>query len=276
MKTTGLLVGLALLLGLPVHADHISPFDAVQRGNAFYRAGQYEAAERQYALAARVRPEAAEIHFNQGNAFYKQYDYAKALEHYTRALHTADRTMESSVKYNLGNVMYHQALEAMQTSQDAITPLRSAMRYYRDSLAINRQQWQARYNLELAHRLLRQLQQQVVQMQKNPDNQKQRASPNRGQPLQQQAPHQRTLQQETKPDTPPRPQDRRAQQTPQDDTSTHDSRVQTQQAVAPRELSPEEAKRLVEIIRERARLAESQRQQWRRARIGEAQVDKYW
>ena len=126
-----------------------SPYEAVRQGNAQYQDGQYEAAARHYSTAAEKLPEAPEIQYNQGNAFYKQQDYAKALEHYARALQTDDPILESQTKYNLGNVKYRQALQALQNPQKAITHLGSAMTYYRDSLEVDPQQQQARYNLEL-------------------------------------------------------------------------------------------------------------------------------
>ncbi len=275
MKTKGVLLGVGLLLFLPLSGEKKSPFHAVQRGNVLYQAKHYEDALQQYTIAARALPEAAEIQFNQGNVFYKLYDLAKAREHYTRVLLTDDDALAGSVKYNLGNVMYQQALKAMSTAQDAITPLRAAIRYYRASLASHGPPPPARYNLELAQRFLRQLQQQQVQAPRNPDIRNQRTSPNQGQPFEQQA-QQRTREQKTTLDTPQAPQDRQAPQAPQDNAPTPDNSVQTQDAPAPQELSPQEAERLVEIIRERARMAESQRQQGRRAKIRDARVDKYW
>ena len=274
---TTTLLGVGLLLLLPAFKYSDSPFEAVREGNALYQAGQYHAAAQQYEIAAQTLPEAAEIQFNQGNAFYKQYNYDKALEYYTLALDTDDRTLESRLKYNLGNVKYRQAVEALRTFQDALTPLRTAISYYRDSLALDGQQPDARYNLELAYRLLRELQRQQVQAQRNAEVRNQKTSQNQGQASEYQTQQQQSRQRDIKQDqnTQRQTQGQQAQQAPQDKVSTDDS-AQTQQATAPQELSPEEAEQLVEIIRERARAAEGQRQQWRRARMRDGQVEKYW
>ena len=133
------------------------PTRAVQQGNALYQAGQYEAAEQQYRAAAQALPEAAALQFNLGNAFYKQQDYGNAQEHYLRAGQTDNRLLASRVKYNLGNVKYQQALAALRTFDDAVTPLRLAITYYRESLEADPPYQEARYNLELAYLLLRQL-----------------------------------------------------------------------------------------------------------------------
>ena len=152
----GLLVCL-MALCLPVSGQATSPYQAVQQGNALYQSGKYPEAAEQYGSASQVLPDAAEIHFNQGNAAYKQQDYGKAHEHYTQALQTADRTLEGKVKYNLGNVEYQQALQNLQQPQVAMPHLRSAMTYYRDSLDVEPQQQEARYNLELSHLVLHKL-----------------------------------------------------------------------------------------------------------------------
>src|SRR5262245_57893657 len=171
----GLLICLVALC-LPVPGQAASPYQAAQQGNAFYQSGKYPEAAEQYGSASQILPDAAEIHFNQGNAAYKQQDYGKARAHYTQALQTTDRTLEGKVKYNLGNVEYQQALQKLQQPQAAMPHLRSAMTYYRDSLDVAPQQQEARYNLELSHLLLHKLQQEQQQhnlQQQQPQDQQQ-------------------------------------------------------------------------------------------------------
>jgi len=72
MQQWALLMGIVMLLSLSTPGHPGSPYEAMQRGNALYEAGQYEAAAQQYAVAAQMLPEVAEILFNQGDAFYKQ------------------------------------------------------------------------------------------------------------------------------------------------------------------------------------------------------------
>ncbi len=285
----GLLVFLVALY-LPVPGQAASPYLAVQQGNAFYQNGKYAEAAEQYGSASQMLPGAAEIHFNQGNAAYKQQDYGKAHEHYTQALQTTDRTLEGKVKYNLGNVEYQQALQNLQQPQAAMPHLRSAMTYYRDSLDVDPQQQEARYNLELSHRLLHKLQQE--QQQQNPQQQQGQPQGQQQQDQQQQAQQDGQQRQSQRQDgspqqTPsPDPQQGQPQQAasseqqgqqgeqPQD-TSQENEPPPGQQMAAPRELRPEEAARLLEAIRERGREADNQRQQ-RRAKTRASQVDKDW
>jgi Ca-activated chloride channel family protein len=280
----------ALYMAVPCQAA--SPYQAVQRGNAFYQNGNYAEAAEQYGSASQTLPGAAEIHFNQGNAAYKQQDYSKAHEHYTQALQTADRTLEGKVKYNLGNVEYQQALQNLQQPQAAMPHLRSAMTYYRDSLDVDPQQQEARYNLELSHLLLHRLQQEQQQQspqqqqgqpqdQQRQDQQAQQDGQQQGQQPQSQ-PQDGAPQQTPAPDPPQGQHQQAASSAPQgqqgeqrQDATPENAPPPGQQTAAQRELGPEEAGRLLEAIRERGREADHQRQQ-RRARTRASQVDKDW
>jgi Ca-activated chloride channel family protein len=279
----GLLVFLVALY-LPLPSQAASPYQAVQQGNAFYQNGKYAEAAEQYGNASQMLPEAAEIHFNQGNAAYKQQDYDKAHAHYTQALQTTDRTLEGKVKFNLGNIEYQQALHNLQQPQAAMLHLRSAMTYYRDSLDVDPQQQDARYNLELSHLLLHKLQQEQPQHHP-PQQQGQPQDQQQGQ--QQQAQQPQSQQPGAPPQTPsPAPQQGQQQQAasseqqgqqgePPQATSQEHEPPAGQRTTAPGELRPEEAARLLEAIRERGREADNQRQQ-RRAKMRASQVDKDW
>lgn len=280
-----LFAAMVVLWAVPLLADADSAYDAVQQGNTLYQEEYYEAAAQQYATAAEQLPGQAEIQFNQGNAAYKQQDFASALNYFTQALNTVDPLLESRTKYNLGNVKYQQALQAMSNPKAAIPHVQSAMTYYRDSLDADPQQPEARYNLELAHRLLRQLQQQQQQQDpsQNPDNPKQAPQDQQkdaqdDQKQQQNQPEQN--QQEARQKEPS--QDSQNQQTgPSDpdqaesptDSDHNESQPPLQQA---QQLTPEEAERRLEAIRERAREADRVRQQRRRARLRGTRVDKDW
>lgn len=252
---------LVLIVAAPAGA--VSPGEAVRQGNTLYEAGNFDAAVQQYDAAAQALPDAAAVHFNLGNALFKQQRLDDAVEHYARALTTAapgPAGLEERLKYNLGNVAYQRALQALPDAQQALPHLQSAMTYYRDSLEVDPQQGNARYNLELAHTLLRQLQQQPQSpgVPQAPPSQP-------SDPQQSDAPEeQRNAAQSG--DEPP----------PQDggDTAGTDRPRPTGQEV--RALEPEEAARLLRGIRQRAREADRQRQAWRRAGGPEEQIDRDW
>jgi tetratricopeptide (TPR) repeat protein len=253
----------------------LPPHEAVRQGNAFYQAGEYGAAARQYATAGQALPEAAEVHFNQGNAAYKRQDYAQALEHYTNALHTAEPILESRTKYNLGNVQYQQALQAMARPQEAMIHARAAIIYYRDSLEVDPQQPEAQYNLELAYRLVQQLQHnfpsRLQQSQQPPSPSPRQQQMQQSQALPPPQPH------SSPPDQPQTAQEAQASQGQQPSQShTPSEHSEMRQVARPADLPPEEAERLLEMIRERAREAERVRTQWQRTPSRDPHVEKDW
>ena len=256
----------AVLLGLFVAlpAGAASPDEAVRQGNALYDAGNFDAAARQYDAAAQALPDAAVVHFNLGNALFKQRRFDDAVKHYARALMTASpgsTGLEGRLKYNLGNVAFQRALQALPHAQQARLHLRSAVTYYRDSRAVDPQNVAARYNLELAHTLLRRLQQPQPPSSEAPQSEQSQPSD----PQQAEAPA--AQQNATQFGGEPLPQDG-------SDTAGADRpRPAAQQAQA---LEPEEAARLLRNIRERAREAGRQRRQWRRTGGPGEPVDRDW
>lgn len=247
------------------------PYSAVQRGNVLYQEGRYDEALEQYETASQTLPEAAEIPFNQGNAYYKQGNYAKALSSYASAMHAGNRQLESRITYNLGNVAYQQALEVMQQPQEALKHLRSAMTYYRNSLQLTPEQQKARYNLELAMRLRHQLlQQQERQQAEEQDLQRQKTESPKP------AAATREQQSQQTPENDRQSQGQAANQSSPTQAAPNSGRVATRKVAAPPKLSPEEAERRLEVIRHRAREIDQLRQQWRKARMRDVRMDKFW
>ena len=272
MAGNGVLLALAVLLLLPLSGHADSPYKAVEKGNELFEAGEFDAAGQHYMSASVDFPEAAEIFYNQGNVLYKQRKFLQALAHYTSALQTVEGVFESRVKYNLGNVEYRRALIAMSTAQDAMLLLRSAITYYRDSLAIDPEQPNARYNLELAHRLMHELYEQLQQDRRdNADD---------GRNSDRQSESEDSKQRES--------EERKSQKNQQEDEGQAGSEG-TQSVMAdsgvddspedmelPEDMSMEEAEMKLEEIRDRARKISETREEWRRARMRDGQVEKYW
>jgi Ca-activated chloride channel family protein len=250
-------------------------YRAVEEGNALYRAGQYEAALGEYALAAGVLPDAREIALNQGNAWFRRFDYSQALEHYLKALDTLDPHLASRVQYNLGVVKYQQALDAMQTFQDALAETRAAIEYFRDSLRLDPNLDDARYNLELAYQLLRRIEEQQVQGQRNAELRNQKTSENRGQSFPDRATEEQAGSQDAAADAEEDIQGREATTAPPGAAISR-RRNQMQQAEMPQPLSPEAAEDMLEMLRERSEADQSLRQAQQRARMREAGAAKIW
>jgi Ca-activated chloride channel homolog len=248
---------------------------AVEEGNALYRAGQYEAALAEYATAAKLVPGMAEIALNQGNAWFRRFEYDRALEHYLEALNTLDPYVASRVRYNLGVVKYRQALDAMQSFQDALTETRSAIEYYRDSLRLDPNLHDARYNLELAYDLLRRIGEQQVQGQRNAETRDQKTSENRGQSFPDRAREEQSGNREAKADAQEQMRGREATEAPPS-TAISRTKNQVQQAESPQPMSPEAAEEMLEMLREKSEAAQSLREAQQRARMRETGLAKTW
>ena len=271
MTRKGILWALVVLL-LPLHVQAESPYKAVQRGNEFYEAGEYDAAGLHYATASEVLPEAAEIYFNQGNVLYKQRKFLQALAHYTNALQSVNGVLESRVKYNLGNVEYRRALIAMSTPQDSMLLLRSAITYYRDSLAVDPQQQNARYNLELAHRLLRQLYDELQEDQRdNADDGRNSERKSENDDSKQRESEQRNSRKQNQEDEGQAGSE--ASRSVMSDSGMEES---PEDMEMPDDMSLEEAEMKLNEFRDRAKKIAEMRQEWKKARMRDGKVERYW
>lgn len=272
-QTTWFAGGLALLL--PAFGQGEVAYEAVVQGNALYQAGQYQAALDQYGIAAEAAPGAAEVRLNQGDAWYKQLEFEQALEDYGAALETATPVVASRAEYNIGVVHYRQAIQAMQTFQDALSLAQVAIRHYRDSIRLDPGHDDARYNLELAYRLLHRIEGQKAQAQRRAETRNQETSENRGQSFEEEAHTEESGKRDAQPDANQQPAGRQAQEAPPNNVAS-DNSAQSRDPKAPPEMTPQAAEQLLELLRDRARAAETQRQQQRRSRIHDAAVEKNW
>ncbi len=266
---------LFVLLVLAGFTSSDMAYEAIPRGNEFYAIGEYSAAAEQYAIAAAGLPDKPEIRFNQGAAFFKLHDNTKAVEHFALALGADDTKLQAQARYNIGNVRYEIALISMNTYQDAVTPLKEAIGHYRDALSLDPGFEDARYNLELAHRLLKQLQDQNVLPQPNPEIRNQQASQNRGQTFDDDSVTDRATEEDAERGDSDEPQGQQGEQTGSQ-SGQSSTQAEAPKAASQQELSPQEAEQMVDIIRNRARAAQEKRDQWRQARMREAKVEKIW
>jgi len=99
------------------------------------------------------------IMYNLGNAYYKNTEYAKAMDAYHNAIPKLYSEEKSSALYNLGNT-YYQKKE-----------LNQAIESYQKALLANPKNEEAKYNLELLQKLIKQ-QKQNKQNKKDQTNKK--------------------------------------------------------------------------------------------------------
>lgn len=286
-----------------------APRDLIQRGNDHYQAGRYAEALEAYEQAREQFGDAysAELLHNQAAAHFKLGRIDEARELWVRAATLKDAAFEAAARYNLGNCDYADALRAVE-SQDvpgALELLDRAGEQYRDAIRLDPDLTNARANLELAEMLKEQIKQQTTtQPQSQPSSQPQQqehqqqdqsSSQPSSQPSQQgdqtdqqdqspatQPTSQPEQQPQTQPSQEPESQPEQEQQDQPSPTSQPRESPQTQPADAqpqdqqPVELrmTPEEAERLLQMIRD----AEQARRRVLRQReaAGHRPVERDW
>ncbi len=145
-KKTGFLIGLAawglipMLLSTPAHGA--DPPDEL------YRKGRYEEAEKAYAKGDMDHPKDIRFRYNRGCAAFQNGQYKEAAAAFSSVMRrTKDPTVRFKAAYNLGNTAFKQGDFA------------SATGYYKQALAANPMNEDARYNLEMSLRALEQMKQ---------------------------------------------------------------------------------------------------------------------
>jgi Ca-activated chloride channel family protein len=281
---------LVLVLGTATVARASAENDARRKAQDATRAleaGEYQKALDGYREAAVEFPDSPELAYNQAIAQYRLRDFEKARELFNQALSTRDLGLEANIKFNLGNCAYAEALEHLNNLQEAIDKLRLAISHYRDALELNPDDDDARANIETAQLLIKDLidkQKQQQEQQKQKQDQQQQDQQQQGQ--QQQDQEQKKDNPTSQPSQDKQQQDQQKQQgekQPQPDEGQQDqSQEQQQQSQAAqkqsaqdqRQLTPQEADRLLQAVRDKERQRRDQLR--RRLPIQRAPVDKDW
>jgi len=145
-----------VFLAAAVVADGPQALLRLRRGNAYFAAGQYADALREYervdASDPRVGPE---VLYDRAAAQYKLGKLDEARELLVRAAGLRDAGFEARCRYALGNCDYAAALKALdgKNAQQALEAIGRAIEQYEDALRLDPSRADARANLELAARL---------------------------------------------------------------------------------------------------------------------------
>ncbi|MGD1043824.1 MAG: VWA domain-containing protein [Bacteroidota bacterium] len=153
----------------------------INEGNRVYNKSKYTDAEVEYKKALEKNPKSKEAQFNLGNSYYKQQRFDEAMREYGNSGASMKSPEErAATYYNAGNALYQS--NKYQEAVDA----------YKQSLHLNPNDEDTRYNLQMARAKLAQQQQQQKQQNKdqkqdqNKDQKKQNQQENQQQNQQQQ------------------------------------------------------------------------------------------
>ena len=117
----------------------------MRKGNALYKKGKFEQAQKSYQSAMVIEPDNPRIHYNMANTLYRLKKYDEAIDEYQLGLLSKDKKFKARTLYNIGNCQFKKgALDA-------------AIESYKASLLLNPLDRDAKENLELCIRLKEQL-----------------------------------------------------------------------------------------------------------------------
>jgi len=223
MKT--FLTTLLLLTLLPFCLWAQSLRSKVNSANEQYHDGNYEQALGSYNDALLDDPLNEKILFNQADALFKMEKYQEARENYQKILATKDLDLAAKAHYNIGNTYFQE--NKLPESIDA----------YKRSLELNPDDFDAKYNLELARAKLKE------------QSDKQQQSPDQQQQQQQKQDQQQSGEQDNKDQDDQQKQEQQQQQ--QQQAQEQEKKEQPQQDQQNKEeISKDEAERILSAIKE--------------------------
>ena len=133
----------------------------VKEGNKEFNEEKYEDALSKYQDALLDDPVNEKIIFNKGDALYKLKKYDESIEEFQKVVGSEDLTLSAKALHNIGNAYFSQ--NKLQESIDA----------YKRSLELNPDDYDTKYNLELARAKLKEMAEKKPQNQ-NQQNQQQK------------------------------------------------------------------------------------------------------
>lgn len=115
----------------------------ISKGNNLYHKEKFDKALKEYQDAQINNPESIELHFNLGNALYKKGEFEQAYKEYEMATYSKNALLQAKAYYNMGNSLYRQG------------KLAESIQVYKKSLEINPDDEDAKYNIELVQKKIK-------------------------------------------------------------------------------------------------------------------------
>ncbi len=140
----------------------------VNKGNRYYKKGDYGKAVKKYQDAGVRSPDNPYIQYNLGDALYKKKALKDAENAYLRALSSGNKRLKEKALFNLGNTYF---------SSDS---LKQAINAYIGTLLLNAKNKRAKKNLEIALKRMRQKKHRKKQNKKNKKKQKKQQKKKKG------------------------------------------------------------------------------------------------
>lgn len=228
-----------------------------------YAAGNYAEADSLYDLSLSSNPEWLEATFNKGDALYRGGDFDGAAEQFIKIASKAqDKELKSEAFHNLGNT--HMSKQEFDKAAAA----------YRNALINNPSDEDSRYNLAYAQKLLQQQEQQQEQDQDGDENQEgEEGDEKQDQEGDQDKDGENKDGENQEGDQEPEDQEGDKPEDQQGDQG--DQKDQKDGQAEPLQLSPEEAARILESLKQDERKVQAKVQQ-QKAKGKKVKIDKDW
>lgn len=126
-------------------------------GNKAYQNGNFQEAEQKYADAQVDSPDSPEANYDAGLACYRLEKYDEAISAFQRAASAASQALEAKCHYNIGNCLFRQG------------KLKESLESYKRANELDRDDEDAKANIEYVTRLMKELaSQQKDEQEKDP------------------------------------------------------------------------------------------------------------
>jgi len=127
----------------------------VNKGNKFYKKGDFRNALKNYNEAELISPNNPVIKFNKGNALYKSGKLDSVEQFFRNLTHVKNKNLRERAYYNLGNTLFKKG------------NIKGAIDAYINALRLNSKDYRAKHNLELALKMPKQKKNQKNNKDKN-------------------------------------------------------------------------------------------------------------
>jgi Ca-activated chloride channel family protein len=172
----------ALLIFMAMSATgRASPGSALRE----YKAGKYDQALKEYEQLLERKADDPRLRFNAGAAAYRNGRFDEAAKHFEAAAVSPDLSLQEQAYYNRGNTFYHLGENNPDPAQRTET-WKKAVEDYQNSLNLNPQDTDAKFNYEFVKKKIEELKQQQQQSQQNKSDQNKDQDQNQDQQQQQQ------------------------------------------------------------------------------------------
>jgi Ca-activated chloride channel homolog len=251
-----ILLIISLVIATQMFADMLN-YDKVLsnlKGLKYYKEENFEDAEKSFSDNSIQYPDDARLHFNQGNSEYRLGNFEQAENSYNLALKNEHFSDRSVALQNLGNVRFQQK------------DYKNAIKNYRDALIHDPDNLDARYNYELAARMLQRQEEQKQQQQQNQDENKEEKEDEEKQQQQQSQENEEDQQKKEEQKQEEQKQDGEENQPEQEQKKTEEQKAE--------EKEKEEADKILKALLQKEK--EEMKKQKQKMNVDKEKKGKYW